>query len=238
LDGHAALQKADPFGRAALPRDHRQPLTATLQRAACFLLDVEPELHRKANTAQNTECILFKSLGRLTHATQHPGSQILLTAVKVDQLRILADHNRQRRIAAKILLRGGGYAAGHGVDGKIAAAKIVRDAIGKLYGVGMATIGVGALDAVGGAFDRLTVDQHRDRPVLQPGLDGAQARRGKYFQHRIGRRRRRDVKIVRRNTAQCVAQATAHQICGIPRSLQGMQHQEQLWGKIYRQKAC
>ena len=50
---------------------------------------------------------------------------------------------------------------GHGVDGEIPAAKILRQAVGKTDLVRMAVVGIAAVHPEGGDLHRLGLGQHR-----------------------------------------------------------------------------
>lgn len=64
---------------------------------------------------------------------------------------------------------------GHGVDGKVAARQIVLERGGTLHTLGMATIGVKAIQTVRGDLDTLAIGNSRDSAKFNAGLHNRDA---------------------------------------------------------------
>ena len=198
--GRAA--KADKLDRHALPRDAGKSLsTCRGCRKGCGL-DRKSELCRKAKGAQNTERVLSKAQGRLAHSAKRARRKVGLTAKGIDQ-------------ASVGVIR-------HRVDGKIAARKILGDAVGKADRIGMSPVGIVAVTAEGRDLDRLSRKNDRHRSVLEAGFDHTSIR--KYAKRFFGKRRGRNIKIMCGKSKQRIAQASAYDIRFFPCSRKTCKH--------------
>ena len=113
-------------------------------------MDGKAQLGGKPQAPQNPQGVLGEAAGRLPHAAEQPGGQILLAVEQIHQAPL--------------------GMPGHGVDGEIPAGKVVLQAAGKGHGIRVAAVGIGPVAAEGGDFNGVVPGGH-------PG-DGAVGRAG------------------------------------------------------------
>ena len=201
--GSKTRQKPVQFGEDALCRNTAHRIPGLESRPGGVGVQAEPQLRRKTDCPQNTQGILVKAGGRVAHTAQKSGLQVPLPAEQVDQT--------------------GFGGPGHGVDGEIPPRQVFPQAGDKMYLVGMAAVGVGAVLAEGGDLPAVTFQHHRHRTVLLAFQQQAVPRKQGF--HLFGAGTGTDVPVVRCAAQQAVPHAAAHNVGVMPGLLQLVQQQ-------------
>ena len=134
----------------ALECDVLEAVGAAHERLLGGGLDLEAEAAGEAHGPQHAQGVLVESELRGAHGANQTRPEVRKAVKRVEKAPL--------------------GVIGHGVDGEVAPGQVERDVVDEGDLVGMASVGVGALDAVGGDLDGLAVHYRGDGAVRGPGL--------------------------------------------------------------------
>ena len=134
-----------------LRADPAQSRGKLLHRGQRLLLYGKSQLRREADGPQDAQRVLTEALPGLPHAAHNASFQILQPAEEIHQpFRVIV---------------------GHGVDGQIPAPQILPQVRGECHLCGMPAVLIFSVNPVSGHLKAFPLQHHRDRAVLQPGVD-------------------------------------------------------------------
>ena len=186
---------AGDLGKLGRGRDER-PLRGGLDR--------KPEATGEAHGPQHAQGVLAEAHGWLAHRTDNPTSEVLAPAERVNE----AAHGMPR----------------HRVHGEVATRQVLAHVAHEGHGVGMPTVGVGAVDAVGGDLHGPAVNDRRDGAVVDARLVHGHARGHKRALGVLPAGARAHVDVVGGHATQGVAHPAAHEPRLVPRRLERLEH--------------
>ena len=139
------------FCRLAFFCDSGKAACKIFHGAPGALFDSESQLRRKAHRAQDAQGIFGKALPGIPDAADEPVSDVVLPSERVDQApcRVIGD----------------------GVHGEVAPCQVFFDAVHETHRVGVPSVRVLAIGAIGGHFDGRLFDHDGDGSVLRPRFE-------------------------------------------------------------------
>ncbi len=181
-------QQLDQFHPDPLRADIGQVSGQLLQGLLCACLNGETQLGRKPHSPQDAQGVLLETLPGLAHAADSLLLQIVHAAEEIHQPLFLVVR--------------------HGIDRKIPPSQVLRQFRRKLHLAGMPVVLVFSVDPIGGHLITVLPQQHRDRPMDQPGIHRA----GEQLFYLQGPCRCGDVPVIRHPPQDCIPDTAAHRI--------------------------
>ncbi len=177
-------------------------------------IDGKAEAAREAHGAQDAQGVLLEAAARLPHRADHATEEVFPAAIGV------------KKPAVRVV--------GNRVHGEVAAGEVLAHVLHEANLVGMAHVGVGALDAVGGRLHGQAVHDGGHRAVLRARLvhldaGGAQGTGGL-----LPRSGGRDVHVVARAAEERVADEAADDPRLVSRFLEHVDDAQGVGGDVDR----